>query len=180
MVIRLPATTKGEVAMAKTNMAIYRASTARQMTGEDGHFEAPPSGTVNGWGLLFDAGLADGTVAKMLLDLPGFSLVYNWFKPHFPLPRHSHNVDCLYYIVSGSLRLGSEDLGPGDGFFIAADTPYFYTIGADGLEILEFRHKAFFTTRGIAASQAYWDKALASVAANRDSWKAMIPPRPAA
>ncbi len=166
--------------MEKTTMAIYRAREARQMTGEDGHFESPPPGTVDGWGKMFEAGLADGTVAKMLLDLPGFSLVYNWFKPHFPLPRHSHSEDCLYYIVSGSLRLGTEDLGPGDGFFIGADVPYFYTIGAEGLEVLEFRHKGFFTTRGFAATQNYWDKALASIAENRESWKAMIPPIPAA
>lgn len=166
--------------MAKTKMAIYRARTAREMTGEDGHFEAPTPGTMDGWTMLFEAGLSDGTVAKMLLDLPGFSLVYNWFKPHFPLPRHSHSEDCAYYIISGSLKLGSEELGIGDGFFIAANTPYYYTIGAEGLEVLEFRHKGFFTTRGSAASKRYWDQALASVAANRETWRAMIPPPPAA
>ncbi len=166
--------------MAKTKMAVFRAKTAREMTGEDGHFEAVSPGTVDGWAKLFEAGLSDGTVAKMLMDLPGFSLVYNWFKPHFPLPRHSHSEDCLYYIISGSLQLGSEHLEAGDGFFIAADTSYYYTIGAEGLEVLEFRHKGFFTTKGSAATQRYWDSALASIAENRDAWKAMIPPRPAA
>lgn len=166
--------------MDKPAMAVFHARNARQMTGEDGHFEPLPPGMFDGWSKMFEAGLGDGTVAKMLLDLPGFSLVYNWFKPHFPLPRHSHNEDCLYFIISGSLRLGKEELGPGDGFFVAADTPYFYTIGADGLEILEFRHNAFFTTRGFAARQDYWERALASIAANRDAWKAMIPPRAAA
>jgi hypothetical protein len=166
--------------MTKPKMAVFRARTARQMTGEDGHFEAPPAGSFDGWTKLFEAGLADGTVAKMLMDLPGFSLVYNWFKPHFPLPRHSHSEDCLYYIISGSAQLGTEELGIGDGFFIAADTPYYYTIGAEGLEVLEFRHKGFFTTKGSAATQRYWDSALASIAKNRDTWRAMIPPPPAA
>jgi hypothetical protein len=165
--------------MGKPAMTIFRARDARRMTGEDGHFEPLPPGVTDGWSLMFEAGLGDGTVAKMLLDLPGFSLVYNWFKPHFPLPRHSHSEDCLYYIVSGSLRLGTEALGPGDGFFVAADTPYTYAIGAEGLEILEFRHKAFFTTRGFAAGQDYWDKALAAIAANREAWQAMAPPRAA-
>jgi len=164
----------------KPSMAIFRASDARQMTGEDGHFEPVPPGVTDGWGLMFDAGLADGTVAKLLLDLPGFALVYNWFKPHFPLPRHSHSVDCLYFIISGSLRLGTEDLAPGDGFFIGADVPYSYSIGEEGLEILEFRHKGFFSTKSFAAKQDYWDRALASITSNRDAWKAMIPPRAAA
>jgi len=166
--------------MDKPTMKIFRARESRQMTGEDGHFEPLPPGSVDGWGMMFEAGLADGTVAKMLIDLPGFALVYNWFKPHFPLPRHSHSVDCLYYIVSGTLRLGSDELGPGDGFFIGADVPYSYTIGAEGLEILEFRHKGFFTTRGFAANQRYWDKAVATIAENRDVWRAMAAPRAAA
>ncbi len=166
--------------MSKATMSIFRAKTAPEMTGEDGHFEPPPAGSFDGWGAMFEAGLSDGTVCKKLFDLPGFSLVYNWFKPHFPLPRHSHNEDCLYYIVGGSLKLGTEELGPGDGFFIGADVPYTYTVGADGLEILEFRHAGWFTTKAFAATDKYWDKAIGSITRNLDSWKAMAKPRPAA
>ena len=166
--------------MSKAVMSIFRAKDAPEMTGDDGHFETPPPGAFDGWTAMFEAGLSDGTVCKKLFDLPGFSLVYNWFKPHFPLPRHSHSEDCLYYIVGGSLRLGTEELGPGDGFFIGADVPYTYTVGPEGLEILEFRHAGWFSTRPFAATQKYWDKAIGSITANRAAWKAMVPPRPAA
>ncbi|MDG2002786.1 MAG: cupin domain-containing protein [Novosphingobium sp.] len=167
----------GENAMSSEQMSIFRANKANEMTGEDGHFEPPPPNSVDGWSLMFEAGLADGTVAKKLFDAPGFSLIYNWFKPHFPLPRHSHSQDCLYYIISGSLRLGTEDLAPGDGFFIGADVPYTYKVGADGLEILEFRHEGYFTTRSFAANKEFWDKTIASIAANRETWKGLTPPQ---
>jgi hypothetical protein len=129
---------------------------------------------------MFEAGMTSGAVVKRLFDAPGFSLLYAWFKPSFPLYRHSHDKDCLYYIVSGSLRLGTEDLGPGDGFFLTADTPYTYSIGPDGLEILEFRHEGDFNTRTMGGTKAYWDKAVAAITANRSTWEAMVPPRAAA
>src|SRR5581483_7971148 len=70
-------------AMSKAVMSIFRAKDAPEMTGDDGHFETPPPGAFDGWTAMFEAGLSDGTVCKKLFDLPGFSRVYNWFKPHF-------------------------------------------------------------------------------------------------
>src|SRR5690606_20778947 len=75
------------------------------------------------------SGGADGSLTKVLFAMPGFSLVYAWFKSGYPLPLHSHNADCLYYIISGSIRLGTEDLGKGDGFFVGCDVPCAYTPG---------------------------------------------------
>ena len=46
----------------------------------------------------------------------GFSLVSLDFPPGAMLPRHSHSADCLYYIVSGGIVMGTRELGPGDGF----------------------------------------------------------------
>ena len=59
---------------------------------------------------LTDAGIDDGTVTKVLFrdENSGMSLTYAWFKRGFPLPRHRHNVNCLYYIVSGDLKLGNR------------------------------------------------------------------------
>ncbi len=37
----------------------------------------------------------------------GFSLVHSWFGPGFKLPRHSHSADCLYYVVSGEITMGT-------------------------------------------------------------------------
>lgn len=175
-----PKMARAKASAGKAKISIFRARQAPFLTGEDGHFEAPPPGTFNGWGALYEAGLADGTVCKRLFDFPGFSLVYNWFKPNFPLPLHSHGQDCLYYIVSGSLEFGTEKLGPGDGFFVPANTPYTYRMGPQGVEVLEFRHSGWITIKPFAASQNYWDKAISSVVANLETWKMMDKPRPAA
>jgi hypothetical protein len=44
---------------------------------------------------LQEAGIEEGQAVKLLFSAPGFSLTYAWFKSGFPLPRHSHNSDCL-------------------------------------------------------------------------------------
>jgi hypothetical protein len=69
----------------------------------------------------------------------GMSLEYVRFWPDFPLYRHSHPTNCLYYILSGQVLLGSQTLNRGDGFFVAKDTPYQYKAGPRGCEVLEFR-----------------------------------------
>ncbi|MEW9855426.1 cupin domain-containing protein [Novosphingobium sp. M1R2S20] len=80
-----------------------------------------------------------GNDLQVLFDMPGLSLVHVWFKSGYPLPRHTHNVDCLYYITGGSIRMGQELLGPGDGFFVGANVPYTYTPGEEGVALLEIR-----------------------------------------
>ncbi|MDA8046087.1 MAG: cupin domain-containing protein [Actinomycetota bacterium] len=70
----------------------------------------------------------------------GLSVVYLYFKPGFPLFRHKHDVDTLYVVVSGSAVdfMGRDEvLRPGDCFTVQAGTPYFYTAGPDGVEVLE-------------------------------------------
>jgi len=74
----------------------------------------------------------------------GMSLVRAWFGPHYVLPRHTHDGDCLYYVVAGSLQMGSQVLGAGDGFFVPSDAPYAYEAGPDGVEVLEFRSVTSF------------------------------------
>ena len=103
-----------------------------------------------------------------------------WFKANYPVARHSHSVDALYYIVSGSLKLGTEWLGAGDGFWLSGDTPYTYTAGPEGLEVLEFRHTSEFTTAAPGGTKAYFDKAVAAIEANRAAWLTATPPRAAA
>jgi hypothetical protein len=55
----------------------------------------------------------------------------------FPLPRLSHDADCLYYIIAGSLRLGNQTLSAGDSVMIGTDVPNTYTPGSAGVELLE-------------------------------------------
>jgi len=120
---------------------------------------------------------ARGERVRILFNLPGFHLSHVWFKKDYPLPRHSHNCDCLYYIIAGSLKLGTEELGPRDGFFIGADVPYTYTPGPEGVELLEFRHATSFNFNLLAHSEAFWTRAVETAKENNEEWRnAKMPP----
>jgi len=123
-----------------------------------------------------EAGMLEGTKVRLLFELPGLSLTHAWFKSGFPLPRHSHNVDCLYYIIAGSLRIGTEELGRGDGFFVGADVPYSYVPGPDGVEVLEFRGSNSFDIRLLADNPVIWAKTVERVTQRRESWGEESPP----
>ena len=123
------------------------------------------------------AGVLEGDEIKVLCNLPGFSLTNVWFKPGYPLPLHSHDVDCLYYIVAGEVRLGTEVLGPRDSFFIPAGVPYTYKSGDEGVELLEFRNQGHFNFVNLAKGAAFWDRAAESIAEHRESWKTIQRPK---
>jgi hypothetical protein len=116
-------------------------------------------------------GVEQGHETKVLFSAPGFSLAYAWFKSAYPLPRHSHDVDCLYYILGGSLRIGNEDLGVGDGFFVGGSVPYSYSPGPAGVEVLEFRAANAFDIKIMADNKAFWDKAVETVRRQQDTWR---------
>lgn len=120
---------------------------------------------------LLAAGWADGEETRMVFNGPGFALVHAWFKAGYPLPLHSHSGDGLYYIVSGSLMLGTEELGTGDGFFVPANAAYTYTPGPDGVEVLEFRQTTNIDFRILAKGSAFWSKALEKVAEHHADWE---------
>lgn len=163
-------------------MKIFRAAQAPALAETSEDYEmtyAMAPATQAGIGRLLEAGIGEGNVTKSLFAVPGFSLVYAWFKPNFPLARHSHDCDCLYYIIAGGIRLGTEPLGPGDGFFLPRDVPYTYAVGAEGVEILEFRHTSHFEFRALGGADKYWDKAVATITANREMWRQLVPPRAA-
>jgi hypothetical protein len=123
-----------------------------------------------GWGA--------GADVRVLLDIPGFSLTYAWFKSGYPLARHSHKADCAYYIVGGSLKLGSEVLGKGDGFFVPGGAPYTYTVGPDGVEVLEFRHHGCHDMKIMANNAAFWAKAVEATPSNLLRWDREPRPSP--
>lgn len=116
-------------------------------------------------------GAAEGNTVKVLFSMPGMSLTYAWFKSGFPLPLHSHNSDCLYYIVAGTLKIGTEELGAGDGFFVGSDVPYTYKPGPAGVEVLEFRTADKFDIRFLGKTTAFWDKTIASLRDLRPQWQ---------
>jgi hypothetical protein len=159
--------------------AIFRAGDAYS-EGEAGimRYEPMTPAEMQGGERATAAGVYQGSDLKVLFATPGFSLVYVWFKSGFPLPRHTHNVDCLYYIVGGSLRIGDQDLGVGDGFFIGHDVPYTYTPGPAGVEVLEFRASDAFNIKVLANNPAFWERAVETVQRQKSSWQQE--PRPGA
>jgi quercetin dioxygenase-like cupin family protein len=86
----------------------------------------------------------------------GFSLALIQFAPHFMLPRHTHNVDCLYYVLSGEAILGRRVVKAGSGFYVPAGHPYGYQAGAQGIELLEIRNATSFDMKVVEDSPARW------------------------
>ena len=159
------------VASQTPRFAIFRAKDAlSEAQAAIMDYEPISAAVTEGSRLALEAGVDAGHQLKVLFSVPGFSLVYVWFKSGFPLPRHTHNVDCLYYIVGGSLKLGTEELTVGDGFFIGKDVPYTYTPGDRGVEVLEFRASNRFNIDVLANNPAFWAQAVATVRDRRDAW----------
>jgi quercetin dioxygenase-like cupin family protein len=100
----------------------------------------------------------------------GFSLVKAWFGPHYVLPRHSHDGDCLYYVLSGSLTRGSQELQAGDGFLVPDGAPYGYEAGPDGVEVLEFRTRTSFGMKIPGGQLNRLQKMAAMADAHGDRW----------
>lgn len=124
-------------------------------------------------------GYGNGYQLKCLFRSPdpnGFSLTYVWFKGNFPLPPHQHNTDCLYYVISGELRMGSRVLRAGDGFFLPAEVGYSYTPGPEGIELLEFRGASQFDIRIGEATPEFWERLAAVCKTNQELWKQQRPP----
>jgi mannose-6-phosphate isomerase-like protein (cupin superfamily) len=106
-------------------------------------------------------------------DEGGLSVVYLFFKPNFPLFRHKHDVNSLYVVVSGSAVgfMGNETLLPGDCFAVSAQTPYYYTAGPDGVEVLEiFRDADTVTVIYTDNPDGRLEEAQEAVRANADAW----------
>lgn len=157
---------------------IFRALGARDYAeGGPMHLAETSDREMAGMTALADAGLLEGSRVKLLYSRPGMSLTYVWFKSGYPLPLHSHSTDCLYFIVAGSLRIGTEELGPGDGFFLGTDVPYAYVPGDEGVEVLEFRTSNSFDFKSLGKTAAYWEKAVKNLSAARENWdEETVPP----
>ena len=105
----------------------------------------------------------------------GFSVVYAYFKPHFMLPRHSHDADCLYYVIAGTAVMGNQVLHAGDGFFVPSGALYQYSAGPEGVEVLEFRHARAFGMR-IADNTERYAVMLETASKHAPQWASMMPP----
>lgn len=106
----------------------------------------------------------------------GMSLARLWFKSGFPLPLHTHDCDCLYYIIAGSVRMGNETLGAGDGFFVGSEVPYSYVAGPQGVEMLEFRTTDRFNIRVKDKPVAAWERTIEQMREASAHWADEQPP----
>jgi quercetin dioxygenase-like cupin family protein len=157
----------------KRGISIYRAAEAADL--DDTDFMTPPEMGQSAPAVDSDvaSGAADGSAIKVLArDAGGFSLVHAWFKAHFPLPRHSHNADCMYYVISGAAVMGSQTLRAGDSFFVPADAPYGYTAGPEGVEVLEVRHGVEQFDIKLKGDGSDRVKLGEAILAHRDEWAA--------
>lgn len=125
---------------------------------------------------IMKAGLENGERAEVPYRRPGMSLARLWLKSGFPLPLHSHDCDCLYYIVAGSIRLGSQTLEAGDGFFVGSEVPYGYSAGPEGAEVIEFRATDTFDIRIRDKPVSAWEKDAEKVLAAQERWASEPPP----
>ncbi|WP_317929465.1 hypothetical protein [Halioxenophilus sp. WMMB6] len=82
---------------------------------------------------LVKAGYLHGDETTILVDIPGFSMAHAWLKTDYPLMRHSRDSNCMYCVIAASLKLGTEELGSRDCFFVPVDVPYTYVPGGDGV-----------------------------------------------
>ncbi|GAB3290127.1 cupin domain-containing protein [Parahaliea aestuarii] len=167
---------------AVDGIRIFRAAEATPLTEEQMPMQGMDEGVIAGFTKVVEAGGAEGGGEKVLClyrdEKPGgFSLCYAWFKSGFVLPRHSHNADCLYYVLGGEIHLGKKVLGKGDGFFVPSDAPYSYQTGENGAEVLEFRNAPFFHILFTNNSEAHWDKVANAFRERGELWKSeLVPP----
>lgn len=158
-------------------ITIYRAKDAKQSMDA---MEFAPLDEIQMQGLSrgAEAGSDDGAVVKVLFssETVGVSLTYAWFKKGLPLPRHSHNADCLYYVISGQLQYGRETLEAGDGMLVPAGALYtFESVGENGVEFVEFRKATKYDIK-LNTPAKVWDRQCEQTIAHRDAWKLAKPP----
>jgi mannose-6-phosphate isomerase-like protein (cupin superfamily) len=111
-----------------------------------------------------------GRVPFMQNSYDGFSLVEIYFKPNYVSTRHTHNTDCLYYVKSGAAYMGHTELGPGDGYFVPANTPYRFTAGPNGFELLEFRRSTRYDQQFLDTDIERWEPIFDAAEKNRELW----------
>jgi len=166
----------------RRGLSIFRAKDAPDLAVGDDAFMKPVTMTDEtraAFGETLATGLGSGGQTKVLLrqtpDEGGFSLVHLWFKAGYPLVRHTHDVDCLYYVLSGEAIMGNQTLRAGDGFFVPADAPYQYNAGPDGVEVLEVRHGVSQFNMVIPdQSDDAWKSMMDATVAHRDEWKSQV------
>lgn len=165
---------------AQTKFTIFRGGGGETSLDHDVMtYEGIDDAMLKGFELTTAAGVGEGQQVRCLFRTPGpngVSLCHAWFKSGFMLPRHSHDADCIYYIVAGEVHLGGVVLGKGDGFFVPANSAYTYQAGPQGLELLEFRNAGAFNIVFKGNELAFWQKVADAAETARANWPAETAP----
>jgi mannose-6-phosphate isomerase-like protein (cupin superfamily) len=111
-----------------------------------------------------------GASAMTLFATDALHVSYVWFKSGYPLPLHSHDIDCYYLVIAGAMKVGTETIEKGDGVFIPAGVPYTVNPGADGVEFIEMRTSPDYDTHYRAKTDAYWDRVADTRRARKEIW----------
>lgn len=164
-----------DVKPAARPIEIYRAAKGREL-GEAMELAMDPA-TLRGMTAMVQEGLQDGAFTKVLFSssVAGMSLTYAWFKKGYPLARHSHSADCLYYVISGGLRYGTELLEAGDGMFVPAGSLYTFATGDEGVEFVEFRTAPSYDMK-INQGEKAFERQLEQTKTHAAAWKTAVPP----
>jgi hypothetical protein len=177
---------KGSGTAPRARIAFFRAEDAAPV-GPDTMVTLPPSEAVrSGLALLERAQVRRGIGEESVVLFKGpaeggFSLIRLWFKSGYLLPPHSHDGDCLYYVIAGELSIGGRVLRKGDGMHIPAHCGYSYEAGPDGVEILEFRNATRFSI-DLRGNIGAWTRIAAIFSERASLWESeKVPPsgRPA-
>jgi quercetin dioxygenase-like cupin family protein len=136
----------------------------------------PDSPAEQGMAAAIAAGLGNGAVTRLVFSSPTLHIAQAWFKSGFPLPLHSHDADCFYHVMAGSIRFGTDELRPGDGVFIPAGVPYSFTTGDEGAEFLEVRTSDNFDTQFKPNNAAYWDRIVTATQLAQERWRTEASP----
>ena len=170
-----------DTAEEKQRIQVFRAA-GEPLGPEQMPMEGIDEAVMAGLGRVMEAGAAEGLgeQVRCLFRQPGddgLSLCYAWFKSGYVLPRHSHNADCVYYIVGGELRLGNQVLRKGDGFFVPDGAPYSYVAGPEGVEVLEFRNATQFNFLFRNNDEAHWNRVAETYRSRGSTWATeTVPP----
>ena len=151
-----------ETKAPRKRMAFFYAKDAVELGPETMTREAMSESVLEGLAKVIETKTPIGLGEKSLLLFKepgekGMSLIYLWLKSGYVLPPHSHDGDCLYYVVGGELHIGSKILRKGDGMFIPADAAYTYHAGEEGVEVLEFRNATHFNIALKGNEGGLWD-----------------------
>ena len=110
-------------------------------------------------------------------DNGGMNLVRLWYAPHYTLPRHSHDVDCLYYVVQGEAHLGNQVIEAGEGFYVPAGAPYsLHEAGPDGVEVLEVPLAPVRSRIKVSESEGRWALLAENARTHKAEWEAASAP----